>query len=116
MTAFIISPYPWPWAGRPALQWDYIYTNVRCWCTFPVRMDQASTPPAADFSIQYNGTSKTPTAVSWDDEYTLKVVYTPVASQPTKVQLTFTYSDGSLRALTGKQWPSWAKYPCTDIN
>jgi hypothetical protein len=32
------------------------------------------------------------------------------------VQLSFTYNSGNLRALTAKQWPSWALHPCIDIN
>ena len=116
MTALVLGAQPWPWTGRPALMWDYNVAAVRCQLTFPVRMDQTATPANADFTIRADGVNKTPTSVTWLDEYTLRVAFTPLAPQPTKVQISHTYSRGALRALTGKQWPSWFTFPCTDIN
>ena len=116
MTALVLGSFPYPWAARPLLQWDYIFTNVRCWLTFPVRMDQTSTPATTDFTIRHDSTNVTPTSVAWTDEYTLRVVNNTIGAQPTKVQLDFTYNAGNLRALSLKQWPTWFLFPCTDIN
>ena len=98
---------PWPYAALAIIQHEWLGTSLFIWVTFKYPMDQTVKPPDNLWICAVDGLLKPVLASSWQDEFTLLLVFINILTLPNRVTCDYDGPNENLRTTWGKQWEPW---------
>jgi hypothetical protein len=97
-----------PYAAKAIIQHEFVVNLLNIYIEFRHPMDITVKPADTLWIVDLDGV---PTAISssaWHDQFTMKLVISPVAAEPDRVTVQYDGPDPLLLTAWDKQWEPWA--------